>query len=67
MTRRDYIMLSTALRRAMDDARDCVSDAAQNQQLGIESAVREIAHDLAMNNAKFDRMRFLRDAGCQAP
>lgn len=53
MTRRDYVMLSTALRRAYK------SSPAFHE--GVMAAAISIAHDISLGNAAFDVARFYRD------
>lgn len=53
MTRRDYVMLSTALRRAYR------SDPQFKG--GVMAAAISIAHDIALANSAFDVARFYQD------
>ena len=56
MTRRDYVMLSDALRLAREGAQSFP------RRLGVDDAARMIANVLSERSAKFDADRFLRDA-----
>lgn len=64
MTRRDYVLLSGAIRKASD--RVSVSEGGVHYQIGITMTANEIAHALADKNpGGFDIPRFLRDAGVE--
>lgn len=54
MTRRDYVLLSQALRDAIR--------AHPAEGRGIALAARAIAHSLAERNPRFDVQRFLTDS-----
>jgi hypothetical protein len=63
MTRHDYILLSGALATA---ARACETEPGGFLTVvGITLAAEAIAGALARDNPRFDRERFLRDAGVQ--
>lgn len=65
MTRRDYLQLSAALKRARDTA--LAYDDADNCPdilYGIDCAAEAIAESLSEANPKFDKRRFFRDATC---
>ena len=59
MTRRDYEMLSDALREARPDAEDCTVA----ERMGWSAAVHAVAAALQERSRAFERWRFLRDAG----
>lgn len=56
MTRKDYILLSSAIRRAVDD------DKAGQDYSGIACAATAIANAIAREASVFDVKRFLTDA-----
>ena len=56
MTRKDYLMLAAALKRARDNT-------PQDNHIGVEVAASNIAHTIAEGNPSFDVERFLRNAG----
>lgn len=58
MTRKDYVLLAAALKAA----RDRLTGPSQEVD-GIDYAAMDIADALAADNPRFDRDRFLRDAG----
>lgn len=60
MTRRDYVLLSAALRRARD-----ADFTSVEFQAGVRWAAAEVARALAEHNPHFDPARFMRDAGVQ--
>jgi hypothetical protein len=66
MTRKDYVLLADALRRAR---RDNVPGQPRmdlsNHNRGVDWCARGIADTLAADNPRFDRQRFLRAAGVQ--
>lgn len=53
MTRRDFVMLSTAMRRAYLSGPEL--------QAGVMCAAISIAHDISVRNPAFDVERFYRD------
>lgn len=57
MTRRDYLLLSRALRTARMRTPD------QCEQDGIDKAAREIAQEVSELRGGFDAQRFLADSG----
>ena len=57
MTRKDYVRLAAALHKARGY---CETD---NQRRGVERAVLCIAAELAADNPRFDRARFIAAAG----
>jgi hypothetical protein len=66
MTRRDFIMLSSALyatkQRIMDDAL-LTAEQKINQLRGVRRAACHIADAIAEDNPTFDMQRFLTDCG----
>lgn len=56
MTRRDFILLSGALRKAYDN---CKSDVAK---AGVRAGAFEISEALSEHNSAFDVDRFMKDA-----
>lgn len=62
MTRRDYVLLSAALRKAMGRAlREQAASASYT--VGVELAACAVADALKAANPKFDHARFVRDVG----
>ena len=63
MTRRDYLQLSAALKRARETALT-YDNAANSPDIlyGIDCAAEAIAEALHLANPKFDKRRFFRDA-----
>lgn len=59
MTRRDYVMLSSALYKAR------ARTIGLNQARGVEYAAQEIGRAIALQNRAFDYPRFLQDSGVQ--
>lgn len=59
MTRKDYVLLADALRRGTANK----STGVLSYRDGVEDAALSIADALARDNPRFDRERFLRDAG----
>lgn len=61
MTRRDYVLISAALR----DARALVKHAANTHSylLGCDSVALTLGRVLAERNPRFDSARFLRESG----
>lgn len=59
MTRRDYVMLSSALDKARTRA------IGQTQTRGVEYAAQEIGRAIALQNRAFDYPRFLQASGVQ--
>ena len=57
MTRRDYVLLSTAIREAIENPRCGWSHCD-----GVSEAAERIADALAAANPRFDRDRFIQDA-----
>lgn len=57
MTRRDYILLSTALRRAHSQAESPI------EAQGVRLAANEIGHAIAQRNLAFNYPQFMRDSG----
>lgn len=58
MTKRDYVLLSSAMRRALNRA-------VATDQRGVILAARELAHTLAERNPRFETQRFLTDSGVE--
>ena len=58
MTRKDYVLIATALQVVMRRAAGIPA-----AQAGIDNAARELCSTLATNNPRFDRARFLKAAG----
>lgn len=68
MTRRDYLQLSAALKRARETAIAYDEDPDLPTILyGIDCAAEAIAESLSEANPKFDKHRFFRDATCDIP
>lgn len=61
MTRRDYELISNALRKAKPGP----CDGHEYQVWGWERAVETMAHALKERNPLFDEKRFARDCGAQ--
>lgn len=56
MTRKDYVTIAEAIKRASDEATDPQRDA-------IYWAAHHIAHALRRDNPRFERARFMEAAG----
>jgi hypothetical protein len=59
MTRKDYILIAEALKRAWNTE-------AESAFPGVQAAARNLAESLARDNPRFDRERFLKAAGVQS-
>jgi hypothetical protein len=59
MTRRDFLLISGALRQAMDRTQ------SPSIRAGVAAAAYEMAEALGRGNQQFDKGRFLADAGVQ--
>jgi hypothetical protein len=57
MTRRDYVMLSSALKRATDRAENA------DELNGVRAATEEIAGAIAERSSAFDTDQFKHDSG----
>jgi hypothetical protein len=61
VTRKDYVLLAEAFKAARaESAGSPLSGAFKS---GIDNAAEYVADALAADNPRFDRARFLRDAG----
>lgn len=65
MTRKDYILIAEALRRAAPNL-DVVRPATANMHMQHEHDCQMVANALAADNAAFDRARFLKACGVQS-
>ena len=63
MTRKDYVLIAESLRMALAQCRMLPGEAATFAVIGAERAAHAIACDLARDNARFDRARFLAACG----
>lgn len=61
MTRRDYVLIASALKSARDYQSS--STHAWAFAYGCDTTALELAKSLGRANARFDRGRFLRDSG----
>ena len=66
MTRKDYIALADALRKARRDNTRPPRNGLSEHNRGVDWAARNIADELARDNPRFDRQRFLEAAGVQS-
>ena len=57
MTRRDYVMLSGALKRATDRAENA------DELNGVRAATEEIAGAISERSSEFDVPKFITDSG----
>jgi hypothetical protein len=57
VTGKDYVLIAAALKAAMSHA-----EGMHAAQAGIEEAARELCSELASDNPRFDRARFLQAA-----
>lgn len=60
MTRRDYVLLSGAMRGAVKDAE---KHGTHEVRVGVALAAHHLCEALKEANPRFDAMRFLRDIG----
>lgn len=60
MTRKDYVLIAAALKRAQVAE---VYEHDKNMRAGVEYAARCVAITLAEDNPRFDRDRFLQACG----
>lgn len=70
MTRKDYVLISKALRLQVDQLNGCIGrcslqarDMLINQRIGVFASAEQLADDLASENPRFDRARFLQACG----
>lgn len=54
MTRKDYVLLAEAIKNC---------NVNDDEQFGVDACAECIADALAADNPRFDRARFLKDAG----
>ena len=68
MTRKDYILIAAALKKALDNSRLPYTDlhAIAAAKLALENAARYLSEALGRDNPRFDPERFLRAAGVQS-
>jgi hypothetical protein len=59
MTRRDYVLLSDALRIG----REAADKRAPSYTVGADIVIRSVGDFLAMNNPRFERDRFVANCG----
>jgi hypothetical protein len=64
MTRKDYILIAAAFKRAREHVG--VDFGADRALQGIEEAAVVLSGELARDNPRFDRERFLKAAGVQS-
>jgi hypothetical protein len=60
MTRKDYVTIAEAIKRASDEATDSQRDGVR---IGAFWAAHFIAHALRRDNPRFERARFMEAAG----
>lgn len=58
MTRRDYLFLSACFARTLATVGMTLAE-----RRGVANAARDMAYSLALENVRFDQVRFLRDCG----
>jgi hypothetical protein len=60
MTRRDYVLLSGAMKGAVEDAK---KHGTHEVKVGVALAAHHLCEALEKANPRFDRWQFLRDMG----
>jgi hypothetical protein len=63
MTRRDYVLLSGAINKAVTAIRETHTPETDEAMVGAQFIAETIGDALAQVNGRFDRARFMRDAG----
>jgi len=67
MTRKDYILIEAALLRTWNAQKIHDNDEAQRaQELMFKACASDLCDALSRDNPRFDRERFLREAGVQS-
>lgn len=64
MTRKDYVAIAAALKQARSF--QATTQAAKDFNCGIQTAANRIAEHCALDNAAFDRARFMKACGVQS-
>ena len=64
MTRKDYVLIAAALKRAREYGIDHERSTAPDETL--DAACFALEHALAQDNPRFDRARFLKACGVQS-
>jgi hypothetical protein len=66
MTRKDYVLIADTFNRAMGNPEHFYVSNEPQYIRGVKSAAVALANELAADNPRFDRERFLRAAGVQS-